>query len=84
MVGRWDVRWLCGVVLLGIATPTHAQVGVAALSGNVIDQAGASVSGATVTASEVQPGSSARLLPQQTAPIRFQACRRGCTACASS
>ena len=53
MVGRWDVRWLCGVVLLGIATPTHAQVGVAALSGNVIDQAGASVSGATVTATEV-------------------------------
>ncbi len=47
---------ICVLALLDIATPGRAQVGVATLSGNVVDQAGAAVPGATVTATEGTTG----------------------------
>lgn len=55
MVGRWSVQLLCAYapVLWGLATPLYAQVGAGAITGQVIDQAGASVPGALLTATEV-------------------------------
>src|SRR5688572_15592981 len=55
MTARCDVRRMCiwALVWWGIAAPGHAQVGAAALSGNIIDQADASVAGAVITATEV-------------------------------
>jgi Carboxypeptidase regulatory-like domain len=55
MIGRWHGQQLCGCVLVvcGIATTLHAQVGAGALTGNVVDQAGAALPGATVTVTEV-------------------------------
>lgn len=41
---------VCALVLWGIATPLHAQVGAGTMTGRVIDQAGADVPGAVVTA----------------------------------
>lgn len=51
MVERWRARWLCACALVwwGTSVPAGAQVGSGALSGTVLDQAGAAVPGAMVT-----------------------------------
>lgn len=56
MVGRWGWRLLsvCTLALGGVGTPVHAQVGAGALTGNVFDQAGAALPGATVTITEAR------------------------------
>jgi hypothetical protein len=55
MVERRSLRlvYACALALWGIATPLHAQVGAGAITGQVLDQAGASVSGARLTATEI-------------------------------
>src|SRR5262245_42982406 len=55
-MGR-ERRWVraCVGVLLGalLASPAAAQIGAGALSGDIVDQAGAAVPGATVTVTDV-------------------------------
>lgn len=55
MVRRGDLRLVCACVLAlcGIPAPLHAQVGTGTVTGEVIDEAGASVPGALITATEV-------------------------------
>ena len=54
MVGRWGRRRLCmcALVVWSIGAHVRAQVGSGALMGTVSNQAGASISGATVTVTE--------------------------------
>jgi hypothetical protein len=53
--------WLLAVILVGAASNVGAQVGTGTLSGDVLDQAGAAVAGATITIVDVRTGRS-RLL----------------------
>ena len=50
--------WLLPVILLGAASNVGAQVGTGTLSGDVLDQAGAAVAGATITVVDVRTGRS--------------------------
>jgi hypothetical protein len=46
---RWIHAWLWLWIDMGIASPARAQIGAAAVAGDIVDQAGAAVPGAAVT-----------------------------------
>ena len=82
MVGRRGPARVCLWLLwwLGVSSPVGAQVGASALTGNVSDQAGATVPGATVTVTSVGTnrsrtsvtGSDGRYSVQGLAPGSYQ------------
>jgi Carboxypeptidase regulatory-like domain len=51
--GRWWARLWLGLALAAVSSPSAAQIGGGAITGDIVDQAGAVVPGATVTVTAV-------------------------------
>src|SRR5919198_3397685 len=64
---RWIwLLWACVALLAAVARPAHAQVAQAELRGTVLDESGAALPGATVTATHVDTGTARTTITTST------------------
>ena len=69
---RWRSAGLCLLISVALTAPVEAQIGSGALAGDIVDQAGAAVPGATVTWSPSAPTCPGRSSPARTAATSVQ------------